>query len=60
MQLYFAVVTSSPNEYYTITGNVCKAGANSLIKVRVSRTRCHENFISIVIEFFISIGIKKI
>ena len=56
---YFAIVTSSPGELFTIASNVYKAGANSIINARMSRKRCHKNFIYIVMEFFISIGIKS-
>ena len=55
---YLAIATSSSGDLFTIASNVYKAGANSLIKVRVSRTRWHGNFICIVREFSISIGIK--
>ena len=56
---YFIIVISSPGKFFTIASNVCKAGANSLIKVRVLTTRCHESFIYTVIGFFISIVIKS-
>ena len=53
---YFAIVTSSTgNELFTITSNICKSRSSSLLKVRMPGAGNHENFVNIIIKSFFDI-----